>query len=256
MIIDSHSHYDDEAFDEDRETLLSSLEENGIECIVNIGANVARSRLSIELSEKHQRVYATVGVHPDDVEELNDDKFEELRKLSLHEKVVAIGEIGLDYSREEFNKDLQKKWFLAQLDLAKERNLPVVIHSRDAAKDTLDLLKGQHGEGQKGIIHCYSYSVEIAREFLSLGYYFGIGGVVTFKNAVKLKEAVREIPLERIVLETDCPYLAPTPFRGKRNDSKFLNYIVEEIANLKGIKPKEVMQITTENTKLIYQLKE
>lgn len=256
MIIDSHAHYDDEAFEEDREQLLSKLQENGIECIVNIGANVERSRLSIALSEIYPHVYATVGVHPDDVGELNDKKFEELRQLSFHEQVVAIGEIGLDYSREELDKELQKKWFLAQLDLAKERDLPIVVHSRDAAKDTIDILKGEHGQGQKGIIHCYSYSVETAREFIKMGYYFGIGGVVTFKNAAKLKEAVKEIPLDRIVLETDCPYLAPTPFRGKRNDSTFLSYIAEEIAIIKEISVEDVIAVTTQNTKTIYQIKE
>lgn len=256
MIVDSHAHYDDEAFEEDREYLLQNLQQNEIECIINIGANVERSRKSIILSETYQHVYATVGVHPDDVGELNNKKFEELTELSFREKVVAIGEIGLDYSREEVDKDLQKKWFYAQLDLAKERKLPIVVHSRDAAKDTIDILKGEHGQEQRGIIHCYSYSVETAREFLKMGYYFGIGGVVTFKNAAKLKEAVKEIPLEHIVLETDCPYLAPTPFRGKRNDSRFLTYIAEEIAMLKGISVEAVIAATTQNTKTIYQIKE
>ncbi|MFI3176006.1 MAG: TatD family hydrolase [Eubacteriales bacterium] len=256
MIIDSHAHYDDDAFTEDREELLRGLPEAGIEAVVNIGANIERSRESIALSEQYAHVYATVGVHPDDIGELSLEKIEELRELAKHKKVVAIGEFGLDYSREEHDKEIQKKWFQAQLELALECNLPIVIHSRDAAKDTLEMLKGPYGKGQRGIIHCYSYSVEVAREFLKLGYSFGIGGVATFKNAKKLKEAIAEIPLERIVLETDCPYLAPTPYRGKRNDSTYLPLIAEEIATIKEIDVEMVIQVTTKNARTIYQLNE
>ncbi len=256
VIIDSHAHYDDDAFTEDREELLQRLPEAGIEAVVNIGANIERSRESIALSEQYNHVYATVGVHPDDIGEFSLEKIEELRALAKHEKVVAIGEFGLDYSRDECDKEAQKQWFEAQLELARECDLPIVIHSRDAAKDTLDILKGPYGTGQRGIIHCYSYSVEVAREFLGLGYLFGIGGVATFKNAKKLKEAIEEIPLERIVLETDCPYLAPTPYRGKRNDSTYLPLIAEEIATIKQIDVETVIQVTRKNAKTIYQLKE
>ncbi len=256
MIIDSHAHYDDEAFIEDRDFILSNLQDNGIELVVNIGASMQMSEDSVALSNCYDHVYAVVGVHPDEVAELDEAKIEVLRNWSTNKKVVAIGEIGLDYSRENCDKELQKEWFCRQLDLARECDLPVVVHSRDASKDTLDILQGSHGVGQRGIIHCYSYSAETAKAYLKMGYYFGIGGVVTFKNAVKLKEAVALIPLDRIVLETDCPYLAPTPHRGKRNDSSYLTLVAEEIAKIKGITVEEVIEQTTKNSKRIYEIAE
>ena len=251
MIIDSHAHYDDEAFEEDRDNLLQSMQSNGIEKIINVGANIKGSRASIVLSEQYPFIYAAVGVHPSDTEELNEEKMAWLKEVSKKEKVVAIGEIGLDYYWPEPDREIQKKWFIRQMELAQEVNLPVIIHSRDAAQDTVEILKQFPANG---VIHCYSYTKESAKEFLKMGYYFGIGGVLTFKNAKKLKEAVMEIPMDRILLETDSPYLAPEPNRGKRNSSLNIPYVVKELAQLKGITEEEVINITTENTKRLFHL--
>lgn len=251
MIIDSHAHYDDEAFEEDRDNLLQSMQSNGIEKIINVGANIKGSRASITLSEQYPFIYAAVGVHPSDTEELNEEKMAWLKEVSKKEKVVAIGEIGLDYYWPEPDREIQKKWFIRQMELAQEVNLPVIIHSRDAAQDTIEILKQFPANG---VIHCYSYTKESAKEFLKMGYYFGIGGVLTFKNAKKLKEAVMEIPMDRILLETDSPYLAPEPNRGKRNYSLNIPYVVKELAQLKGITEEEVINITTENTKRLFHL--
>lgn len=252
MIIDSHAHYDDEAFDIDRETLLKSMSDNGIETIVNVGANIKGSKASVALSEAYPFIYAAIGVHPSDVDELNEEKMTWLRDMSKHDKVVAIGEIGLDYHYEDTDKELQKKWFLNQMQLAKEVKKPIIIHSRDAARDTITLMKEAKAEEIPGVVHCYSYTKESAREYLQMGYYFGIGGVLTFKNAKKLKEAVAYIPLDRILLETDSPYLAPEPFRGKRNSSLYLPYVVNEMASIKGVSEEEIIRITTENTKQLF----
>ena len=251
MIIDSHAHYDDEAFEEDRDNLLQSMQSNGIEKIINVGANLKGSRDSIALSEQYPYIYAAVGVHPSDTEELNEEKMAWLKEVSKKEKVVAIGEIGLDYYWPEPDREIQKKWFIRQMELAQEVNLPVIIHSRDAAQDTIEILKQFPANG---VIHCYSYTKESAKEFLKMGYYFGIGGVLTFKNAKKLKEAVMEIPMDRILLETDSPYLAPEPNRGKRNSSLNIPYVVKELAQLKEITEEEVINITTENTKRLFHL--
>lgn len=251
MIIDSHAHYDDEAFEEDRDNLLKSMQSHGIEKIINVGANIKGSMASIALSEQYPFIYAAVGVHPSDTEELDEEKIAWMKEVSEKEKVVAIGEIGLDYYWPEPDREIQKKWFIRQMELAQEINLPVIIHSRDAAQDTIEILKKFPANG---VIHCYSYTKESAKEFLKMGYYFGIGGVLTFKNARKLKEAVMEIPMDRILLETDSPYLAPEPNRGKRNSSLNIPYVVKELAQLKGISEEEVINITTENTKRLFHL--
>ena len=251
-MIDSHAHYDDEAFDIDRDTLLISMSDNGIEVIVNVGANIKGSKASVALSEAYPFIYAAIGVHPSDVDELNEEKMTWIKNMSKHDKVVAIGEIGLDYHYEDTDKELQKKWFISQMQLAKEVNKPIIIHSRDAARDTITLMKEAKAEEIPGVVHCYSYTKESAREYLQMGYYFGIGGVLTFKNAKKLKEAVAYIPLDRILLETDSPYLAPEPFRGKRNSSLYLPYVVSEMASIKGISEEEIIRITTENTKQLF----
>ena len=252
MIFDTHAHYDDHAFDEDREQLLSELEQAGVEYIVNIGASMASSKRSVELADAYSFVYAAVGVHPDEVGEMNEEKFQQLKVLSEHQKVKAIGEIGLDYYWDKEKHDLQKYWFRRQMELAHERKLPMIVHSREAAKDTLDLVKEAKDLELSGIIHCYSYSVEQAREYLNMGYSLGIGGVLTFKNAKKLREVAEYAPLSRIVLETDCPYLAPVPFRGKRNDSSKIIYVAEELAKIKQLSVDEVLRITNENAKKLY----
>ena len=263
-IFETHAHYDDEWYDEDRKELLSRLLDTDISFITNIGADIETSKNSVKLSDEFERVLAAVGVHPDNIgcmEALPEEEgIEMLRSLAKHPKVVAIGEIGLDYFErepEEKNKtvrDRQKYWFLEQLKLAKELNKPVVIHSRDSAEDTYNELK-DFGYN-KGVIHCYSYSPEMAERFVKLGFYIGIGGVVTFKNAKKTKETVKRIGLENIVLETDSPYLAPVPFRGKRNDSGNIKYIVEEIAGLLGISKEKVIETTFNNAVKLYELED
>ena len=254
MIFDTHAHYDDDAFDEDRDVLLSGMREQNVEYIVNVGASMASSKRSIRLAEKYPFVYAAVGVHPDEVGELDEEKFAKLCEWTSHEKVKAVGEIGLDYYWDKEMHDLQKHWFKRQMELASEVKLPMIVHSREAAKDTLDMVIAAKPLNLSGIIHCYSYSVEIAREYLNMGYYLGIGGVLTFKNAKKLKEVAEYTPLSQIVLETDCPYLAPVPFRAKRNDSSKLSYVVEELAAIKQISVEEVIRITNENGRRLYNI--
>lgn len=256
MIFDTHAHYDDEAFQEDREALLGSLRQNGIEAVVNIGASIQSTKNTLELIKKYPFMYGAVGVHPNETAELNDHLLDWLKHVAAEKKVVAIGEIGLDYYWDEPDHDTQKHWFVRQLGLAREVSLPVVIHSRDAAKDTLDTLKAEHAGELGGVIHCFSYGVEMAREYLNMGFYIGIGGVVTFNNGRKLKEVVEYMPLDRIVLETDCPYLSPVPYRGKRNSSLNLPYVVEAISQIKGVEPEEVIAVTNRNAKKMYRLEE
>ncbi len=254
MIFETHAHYDDEQFNDDREELLESLPNQGIEYVVNIGASIETSKKSIELANKYPYIYAAIGVHPNEVEELNEDKILWLKESAKDPKVVAIGEIGLDYYWKEPDPHIQKEWFDRQMSLAKELNKPMVIHSRDAAKDTIDMMKEAGSRDMSGVVHCYSYSLESAKIFLDMGFYLGIGGVVTFQNGKKLKEVVEYTPIDRIVLETDCPYLAPIPNRGKRNSSLNIPYIAEEIAKIKGLDYDEVVHITNMNAKTMYRL--
>lgn len=251
MIFETHAHYDDEAFEGDRERLLAGLSEQGIGKVINIAASIESAKSSLALAEKYDFVYAAVGVHPSEIDDLNEESMRWLQEQTRHPKTVAIGEIGLDYywEKDAAAQARQRDWFLRQLDLAREAQLPVVIHSREAAEDTLRILCKVK---QPGVVHCYSYSAELAKEYVKLGYYIGVGGVVTFKNAKKLKETVRQIPLERIVVETDCPYLAPEPHRGKRNDSSYLPIIVQQIAEQKGLCPKEVAQVTWDNAMRLF----
>ncbi len=253
MIFDSHAHYDSEQFNEDRDVLLRSMPENGVGTIVNVGANWESLTESVKLAEQHPHVYAAVGLHSDEVGVLDEERFAFLKEQCKKDKVVAVGEIGLDYYWDTEAHDVQKKWFIRQLELARELNLPVVIHSREAAADTLEIMK-EHGRDLRGVIHCFSYSLELAREYIKMGYHIGVGGVVTFKNGRKLKEIVEEIPLEKILLETDCPYLAPVPFRGKRNDSSYLIYVAKEIASLKGISTEEVIAQTEQNARELFRV--
>jgi TatD DNase family protein len=254
MIFESHAHYDDEAFDEDRDALLRSFAENGIDKVINIGASLESCRRTLALVEKYSFFYGAIGVHPSETGELTETDLLWLKERCALEKVVAVGEIGLDYYWKEPEPSVQKRWFEMQLEMAKEVKLPVVIHSRDAARDTLDIMKSSHAETTGGVVHCFSYTKEIAREYLEMGYYFGIGGVVTFANARKLKEAVSYIPLDRILLETDSPYLAPEPNRGKRNSSLYLPYIAKEIAALKELDYEEVLAVTHENAEKLFRL--
>lgn len=253
MIIDTHAHYDDEQFDADRESLLGEMEAGGIGLIINAGSTIASWDKIIKLTEEYPFVYGAVGVHPDEAGTLDEKQFGRMKELLVREKIVAVGEIGLDYYWDRESHDLQKKWFIRQLELAREKNMPVIIHSREAAADTFQIMK-QHAQGMKAVIHCYSYSAEMAAEYVKMGYYIGVGGVVTFKNAKKLKQVVKEIPLENIVLETDCPYLAPVPFRGKRNSSLYLTYVAEEIAEIKDVAVEKVIRQTEENSRNLYDL--
>ncbi|HJD47303.1 MAG TPA: TatD family hydrolase [Candidatus Mediterraneibacter norfolkensis] len=253
MIFDTHAHYDDEQFEADRDELLKSMAAGGIGTIVDAGSTLESWDKILELTEKYPFVYGAIGIHPDEVGTLNEDEMKRMSALLDRDKIVAVGEIGLDYYWDKENHDIQKKWLIRQLDLAREKQMPVIIHSREAAADTMDIMKA-HAAGMKAVIHCYSYSAEMAREYVKMGYYIGVGGVVTFKNAKKLKTVVEEIPLERILLETDCPYLAPVPFRGKRNSSLNLPYVAEEIAELKGITSEEVIQQTERNARELYGL--
>ena len=255
MIFDTHAHYDDERFDEDRDALLRSMKEAGIGNIVNIGANMASSQRSLDLAAEYDFMYAAVGVHPSDCAELDDEKIEKLKEMSSFPKCVAIGEIGLDYYWPEPEHDLQKKWFKRQIALAREVELPIIVHSRDAAADTVDILKSENAGELGGVVHCFSYSKEVAEECVKMGFYIGIGGVLTFKNGRKMKEVAEAIPMERIILETDCPYLAPEPFRGKRNSSLYLPYVVSAVAQIKGISEEEVISITEVNAREMYRLK-
>ena len=256
MIFDTHAHYDDEKFDADREALLSSMEGQGIGRIINVSANLAEIGATLDLVRRYPFIYGAVGVHPDDTCQLNEDNFNEIRRAAMQDKIVAIGEIGLDYYWDSSERDVQKHWFLRQLDLARELSMPVIIHSREAAQDTLDLIREAGGPAFSMVMHCYSYSKEFARIYLDMGYYLGIGGVVTFKNSRKLKEVVEYMPMENMLLETDCPYLAPVPFRGKRNSSDKLHLVVDEIARLKGISPEDVERITWENACRFYRMNE
>lgn len=252
MIIDTHAHYDDEKFDSDRDSLLRSFKERGVELVVNAAADIAGCRRTMQLIDAYDFMFGMQGVHPDDVGSLTEADMKFLAENAKNEKIVAIGEIGLDYYWDKAERDTQKFWFRRQIDLAKEVGLPICIHSRDAAADTLAVLKEANAGEVGGVMHCYSYSAEMAEEYLKLGFYFGIGGVVTFKNGRKCKEAVARIPLERIVLETDAPYLAPEPYRGKRNESPYIQYVVQMIASLKGVTEEEVLRQTNENARRVY----
>ena len=254
MIFDTHAHYDDAQFDSDREELLTSMPELGVTTIVNVSSTLKSCEKCVELARKYPYVYAAVGIHPDEVGSLNEETFAWMERLLDNEKVVAVGEIGLDYYWDNESHEVQEKWFVRQLELARRHHLPIIIHSREAAADTMEIMKA-HAQGLEGVIHCYSYSREQAEEYVKMGFYIGIGGVLTFKNAKKLKEVAAAIPLERIVLETDCPYLAPEPFRGKRNQSSYIRYVAEKLAEIKGMTAEEVIAVTEENAKKMYRLK-
>ncbi|MCD8074345.1 MAG: TatD family hydrolase [Lachnospiraceae bacterium] len=283
MIFDTHAHYNEEAFDEDREALLAGMEAAGVTGIVNMGASWRDVEESQLLAARYPYIYAAAGIHPDHAGELMkevpayqepasaedgvsalnsvpcsadvaEDKFARLYEFCRRPKTVAVGEIGLDYYWDKESRDLQKACFVRQLQMAKEVDLPVNIHSRDAAQDTFDIMKAEHAGTTGGIIHCFSSSAQMALEYVKLGYYIGIGGVVTFKNARVMKEVAAAVPLDHIVVETDCPYLAPAPHRGKRNSSLYLPLVIEAIAGIKGIDPQEVEDVTYANARRVYRL--
>ena len=262
MIFDTHAHYDDPAFDADRDELLSGLSDNGICAVVDVCADIDDVEKVLALAGAYPSVYASVGVHPSNVAVLDEDRMAFMKEACRDPRVVAVGEIGLDYhyrlendpSETDPPRNVQKKWFERQLVLAEETGLPVIIHSRDASADTLEIMRDAHARGITGVIHCYSGSAETAQEYLKMGYFLGIGGVITFKNGRVLREVVASSPIEQLVLETDCPYLAPEPHRGRRNDSRYLPLVVNAVAEIKGISEDEVLRVTEENARRLYRL--
>ena len=255
MLFDTHAHMDDRAFDTDRAELLAALPEKGIQFLMNPGCSLESSRNAVALSNTYDYIYAAVGSHPDAADEVNDAVLAEYRKLcKQNSKIKAIGEIGLDYHYEDIPRDLQKKAFIAQMELARELNLPAIVHERDAHEDGMAIIK-QFPE-VTGVFHCYSGSAEMARQLVDLGWYIGFTGVLTFKNARKAIEVAESIPLERIVIETDCPYMSPEPFRGKRNDPSRVCYMADKLAQIRGITPEEARHITLENGKRLYRIED
>ena len=250
-IFDTHAHYDDEAFDSDRESLVLSLKDRGVVGIVSCGCDIASTVANQNLSHSFDDFYFAAGFHPENLEDFSVEDLEKLEPFFADEKCVAVGEIGLDYHWMNSTKEKQRELFVAQIELAKAKGLPVIVHDREAHGDTLDILKATK---PSGVLHCFSGSVEMAREVIKLGMFLGFNGVATFKNARKIPEVIREIPLDRIVLETDCPYLAPEPHRGKRNDSSFIPFIAQRIGEILGISAQEVLDVTNKNARALYNL--
>ena len=251
-IFDTHAHYDDEAFDDDRESLILSLKDRGVVGIVSCGCDIASTVANQNLSHSFDDFYFAAGFHPENLEDFSVEDLEKLEPFFADEKCVAVGEIGLDYHWMNSTKEKQRELFVAQIELAKAKGLPVIVHDREAHGDTLDILKATK---PSGVLHCFSGSVEMAREVIKLGMFLGFNGVATFKNARKIPEVIKEIPLDRIVLETDCPYLAPEPHRGKRNDSSFIPFIAQRIGEILGISAQEVLDVTNKNARALYNLK-
>ena len=251
FIFDTHAHYNDKAFNEDRTKLLDSFTESGILGVINCGTDIEESKNSIALSKEYDFMYCAVGFHPEEIHKANENYLNEIKELSKHKKCVAIGEIGLDYYWVKDNKEEQKRIFTEQVILANELNLPVIIHSRDAHNDTLEILKKYK---PKGVLHCFSGSVEVMKEVLKLGMYIGLGGAVTFKNARVPLEVAKELPLERLLLETDCPYMSPVPMRGKRNQSTYISFVAEKIAEVKNLTKEEVLTTANNNAFKLFNI--
>lgn len=245
MYFESHAHYDDERFDDDRDELLAELPADGIETVVNSSSDIASSRASIALAEKYPYFYASVGVHPHEVSKMTEADIDTLREMSKHPKVVALGEMGLDFYYDLSPRDSQRYWFKRQLELAEELDMPIIVHSRDASQECFDIIS--QSNVRKGVIHCYSGSAPMAKDYADMGFYIGVGGSLTFKNNKKTVEVVEKLPLEKILIETDSPYLAPVPYRGRRNDSRLLKYVVEKISEIKNIPEIDICNITKNN---------
>lgn len=256
MFIDSHAHLDDKRFDEDRDLVIQRLKDNGIDIAVNVGADLQTSINSVELSKKYDHIYATVGIHPHSADEADKETIEKIKELAQNEKVVAIGEIGLDFYYDNSPRESQRECFKELLEVAKELDLPVVIHSRDASQETFETIQQAQDGTLRGVMHCYSGSVEMAEEYINkLGFYISIGGPVTFKNARIVKEVAESVPLDKLLIETDCPYLTPEPYRGKRNEPMYVKYTAAEIAKLRGITVEELAQATSKNARELFNLK-
>lgn len=251
-IFDTHAHYDDDSFDEDRFELLDEMFDSGVCGIINCGCTVESSKTSIEFAEKYANIYSAVGIHPQNAAEESSDAVEQIEKLASHKKVVAIGEIGLDYHYDYTPKDMQLEWFEKQILLAKKLNLPVIVHDREAHADCVELILKHK---PRGVMHCFSGSVETAKQLTDIGFYIGLGGSVTFKNAKKPAEVAASLPLDKLLLETDCPYMTPVPFRGRRNNSALIAYTAEKIAELRGITAQEVINQATQNAYKLFNIK-
>ncbi len=248
MLFDSHAHLDDERYNPDRQSLIKGLPSRGISYVVNVGADMESSSRSIQLAEEYPFIFAAIGVHPHDAEGMKDQDLDTLKKMAEHPKVVAIGEIGLDFYYDNSPRESQRKRFADQLELSVEANLPVVIHSRDAHGETMDILKSYSSRLKGCVLHCYSGSWELAKVYQSMGFYISIGGPITFKNAVKTTEVAANIDINHLLIETDSPYLTPHPYRGKRNDPSFVSLVAERIAEIRGIKMEELAEVTKINT--------
>ena len=256
MLIDSHAHSDDRRFNDDRDMLIKNFKNNNIELVINIGADLKTSVASVELADKYDTIYAAVGVHPHSAKEVNTLVMENIRELTKNKKVVAIGEIGLDFHYDNSPRDVQRKWFIEQLKLAKELDLPVIIHTREASQETYDILKNNQDGTVRGVMHSFSGSAEMASLYVDMGFYISIGGPVTFKNARVVREVAEAVPLDKLLIETDCPYLTPEPYRGKRNEPVYMKYTAEKIAQVRGISYDEVVKATNRNAKRLFNIKD
>lgn len=253
--IDSHAHLDDRRFDRYRDRLIKSLLENDVEAVLNPGADLKSSKKAVEIAEKYPNVYAAVGCHPHDTKYMKDETMDIFRDLAKSKKVVAIGEIGLDYHYDNSERDVQRKWFREQIRLAKELDLPYIVHDREAHGDLIKIMKEEHYDGARGVLHCYSGSVELAKEFIKLGFYISLAGPVTFRKARVPKLVAKEIPFDKLLIETDSPYLTPEPFRGRRNEPKYVRFVAEEIAEIRNVSLDEVAERTTQNFKTLFEVK-
>ncbi|RXT08992.1 TatD family hydrolase [Ammoniphilus sp. CFH 90114] len=254
MLFDTHAHLNAEQFQEDQEEVIRRAKENGVSRIVNIGFNRETIPTSLALAKQYDFIYTAVGWHPQDAKDMREEDYDWLRELSKHEKVVAIGEIGLDYYWDTSPREIQQVVFRRQIQLARELKMPIIIHNRDAHQDVVDILKEEKAAEVGGIMHCFSGSLEMAKQCLDMNFYISFGGPVTFKNAKKPKEIAQEIPLDRLLIETDCPYLTPEPYRGKRNESGYVRYVAETIAALRGMSVEELAQHTTNNAKRLFNI--
>lgn len=254
MIVDSHAHYDDEQFDADRDEVLKRIQQQGVVRVVNPASNLDSARKCIELSETYDFLYCAVGIHPHDSKEFSEETLESIREMASNKKVVAIGEVGLDYHYDFSPQNIQKECFAAQIQLALELKLPLIIHDREAHRDVLDIIKAEKGYEAGGVFHCFSGSVELARTVLDLGFYIALGGAVTFKNAVKPVEVAKYVPADRLLVETDSPYMAPVPYRGKRNDSGYLHEIIQKIAEIRGSDFDVIANTTAQNANRLFGL--
>ena len=252
--IDSHAHLDDERFDEDRDEVIAFLYENDVQIVLNPGSDLNSSKKALALAEKFPFIYAAVGFHPHDSKYMKEEYLDIFKEMAGNKKVIAIGEIGLDYYYDNSDRDVQRKWFREQIRLAKELDLPYIVHNRDAHEDVLRIMKEEHYDGARGILHCYSGSAELSREFIKLGFYISLGGPVTFKNARVPKLVAKEVPFDKLLIETDSPYLTPEPYRGKRNEPKYVKYVAEEIAKIRNVSLDEVAEKTGENFKRLFNL--